>query len=105
LEIVICLGWSWSSILLISASQVAWITGVSHQYPSSAIFLKPKFGTNPLMNVTDNERNLYLKSGPGRLSGSCDCREPRAVFLGRPQGLAHGRVLRWSPARVKVVGA
>jgi hypothetical protein len=35
----ICLGWLWHVILLISASWVARITGVSHQYPVTLYFL------------------------------------------------------------------
>jgi hypothetical protein len=35
---IICLGWLWILILLISASWVARITGVSHCHPASALF-------------------------------------------------------------------
>jgi hypothetical protein len=34
----ICLGWSWTVILLISASQVARITGINHRYPPHSPF-------------------------------------------------------------------
>jgi hypothetical protein len=39
----ICLGWPWVVILLISASQVARITGVSHQHLSVHVFLMKLF--------------------------------------------------------------
>jgi hypothetical protein len=35
----ICLGWLWTTILLISASWVASITGVSHWHPASILIL------------------------------------------------------------------
>jgi hypothetical protein len=36
--ITICLGWPQSEILLISASQVAGIAGMSHQHPARSVF-------------------------------------------------------------------
>jgi hypothetical protein len=36
----ICSGWSWTTFLLISASQVIRITGMSHEAPGSVLFFK-----------------------------------------------------------------
>jgi hypothetical protein len=38
-SLAICQGWPWTSSLPISASQVARITGVSHQRPASVALL------------------------------------------------------------------
>jgi hypothetical protein len=38
----ICLGWLWTVILLLSASWVARITGVSHQHPAGTGFDSPQ---------------------------------------------------------------
>jgi hypothetical protein len=36
---IFCLGWLWTEILLLSASHVARITGVSHRYPAGTGFI------------------------------------------------------------------
>jgi hypothetical protein len=57
----ICLGWLPTSILLISASQVARIIGMSHQHPTHRIFIRETLfiecedkwwtGRKPLQNI------------------------------------------------------
>jgi hypothetical protein len=37
---IICSGWPWTLILLISVSWVAWTTGVSHQYQLRPVLFK-----------------------------------------------------------------
>jgi hypothetical protein len=41
--VTICLGWSWTAMLLLSAFQVARITGMSHHCPAIGILLKNLF--------------------------------------------------------------
>jgi hypothetical protein len=55
----ICLGWPWTSVLQISASQVAGITGVSHWHLAELTFWHTVFeGRNKHTSKFDNYHQL-----------------------------------------------
>jgi hypothetical protein len=63
----ICRGWLCTMILLISASWVARITGVSHRHPAQAIFLMPYFNYPFKNKITQ----MWMKLAPSNIVDTC----------------------------------
>jgi hypothetical protein len=61
----ICLGWLWNTILLISASRVARITGVSHRHPAFLYYFKRLKVFKILLQtqITSKDQNPLMFSG------------------------------------------